>query len=179
MKLRIALLPGDGIGPEVIKEATAVLDAVGKKFGHDLEMQSGLFGAAAIRATGDPLPEDTLTMAKSAGAVLMGAVGHPDFDTVAPEKRPEKGLLRVGANLALVVDFPVGAMRRDQKIRSDALLHPVDNRRQAVPLIRRGPPGTVVHAGHHEQARARTGRRQVAAESSCHDLLVIIQRGLG
>jgi 3-isopropylmalate dehydrogenase len=105
VKLRIALLPGDGIGPEVIKEATAVLEAVGKKFGHELELQSGLFGAAAIRATGDPLPADTLTMAKSAAAVLMGAVGHPDFDAVAPEKRPEKGLLRVRKELAVFANI--------------------------------------------------------------------------
>src|SRR5687768_15851923 len=105
MKLRIALLSGDGIGPEVIKEATAVLEAVGKKFGHELEMQSGIFGAAAIRATGDPLPPDTLTMAKSAGAVLMGAVGHPDFDAVAPDKRPEKGLLRVRKELAVFANI--------------------------------------------------------------------------
>ena len=101
MNLRVTLLPGDGIGPEVTTQATAVLEAVCKKFSHTLEASTGLIGAAAIRATGDPLPPETLTMAKSAGAVLMGAVGHPEFDTIAPDKRPEKGLLRIRKELAV------------------------------------------------------------------------------
>src|SRR3990172_8094832 len=99
MKLRVALLPGDGIGPEVTDQAAAVLQAVERRFSHDLEMQSGLFGGVAIRACGDPLPPDSLTMAKSAGAVLMGAVGHPEFDSFPPDQRPEKGLLRVRKEL--------------------------------------------------------------------------------
>lgn len=112
MKLRIALLPGDGIGPEVTAQAAAVLEAVCQKYSHELELNSGLIGATAIRTTGDPLPADTLTLAKSAGAVLMGAVGHPEFDSLPPEKRPEKGLLRlrkelhVYANLRPAVCFP-------------------------------------------------------------------------
>ena len=99
MKLRIAWLPGDGIGPEVTAQAQLVLRAVAKKFSHELEEQTGLFGGVAIRATGDPLPQESLTMAKSAAAVFMGAVGHPEFDTYPPEKRPEKGLLRVRKEL--------------------------------------------------------------------------------
>src|SRR3990172_4739332 len=105
MQLQIALLPGDGIGPEVTHQAAAVLEAVCRKFSHSLEVSSGLIGGPAIRAVGDPLPAETLTLAKSAGAVLMGAVGHPEFDAYPPDKRPEKGLLglrrelRVYANL--------------------------------------------------------------------------------
>jgi len=99
MKLHIALLPGDGIGPEVTAQAAAVLEAVCRKGGHALEMHSGLFGAAAIRAVGDPLPLETLNLAKAAGGVLMGAVGHPEFDALPPEKRPEKGLLRLRKEL--------------------------------------------------------------------------------
>jgi 3-isopropylmalate dehydrogenase len=99
MKLRVALLPGDGIGPEVTDQAAVVLQAVAKKFSHELEMQSGLFGGVAIRACSDPLPPETLTLAKSAGAVLMGAVGHPEFDSFPPDQRPEKGLLRVRKEL--------------------------------------------------------------------------------
>jgi len=99
MKLRIAWLPGDGIGPEVTAQAQAVLAAVAKKYSHEVEAQTGLFGGVAIRATGDPLPPESLTMAKSAAAVFMGAVGHPEFDTWPPEKRPEKGLLRVRKEL--------------------------------------------------------------------------------
>ena len=99
MKLRIAWLPGDGIGPEVTAQAQAVLSAACKKFAHEVEAQTGLFGGVAIRATGDPLPSESLTIAKSATAVFMGAVGHPEFDTWPPEKRPEKGLLRVRKEL--------------------------------------------------------------------------------
>src|SRR2546429_665549 len=99
MNLKVALLPGDGIGPEVTAQAAAVLEAVCRKFSHNLETASALFGGCAIRETGDPLPSDTLTLAKSSGAVLMGAVGHPEFDSWPPEKRPEKGLLRLRQEL--------------------------------------------------------------------------------
>jgi len=101
MKLRIAWLPGDGIGPEVTAQAQAVLAAVANKFSHEVEAQTGLFGGVAIRATGDPLPPESLAMAKSAAAVFMGAVGHPEFDAWPPEKRPEKGLLRIRKELAV------------------------------------------------------------------------------
>jgi 3-isopropylmalate dehydrogenase len=112
MKLKVTLLPGDGIGPEVTAQATAVLDAVCRKHSHELETATGLLGGVAIRACGDPLPPDTLTLAKSAAAVLMGAVGHPEFDTYPPDQRPEKGLLRIRkelsvfANLRPAICFP-------------------------------------------------------------------------
>jgi len=112
MNLRIAVLAGDGIGQEVTAQAVTVLAAVCKKFSHTLESKSGLIGGVAIRAAGNPLPEETLTLIKSAGAVLLGAVGHPEFDSHPPEKRPEKGLLRlrqelkVFANLRPAICFP-------------------------------------------------------------------------
>ncbi|HWP85599.1 MAG TPA: 3-isopropylmalate dehydrogenase [Terriglobia bacterium] len=105
MKLSIAWLPGDGIGPEVTAQAQAVLAAVATKFSHEVESQTGLFGGEAIRATGDPLPPASLTLAKSAKAVFMGAVGHPEFDAWPPEKRPEKGLLRVRKELAVFANI--------------------------------------------------------------------------
>ena len=105
MKLKITLLPGDGIGTEVTEQAAAVLDAVAKKFSHSLETATALFGGVAIRATGDPLPPETLALAKSAGAVQMGAVGHPEFDSWAPEKKPEKGLLRMRKELAVYANL--------------------------------------------------------------------------
>jgi 3-isopropylmalate dehydrogenase len=123
MKLRVTLLPGDGIGPEVVEQAAAVLEAVCRKFSHTLETATGLFGGVAIRATGDPLPPESLTLAKSAGAVLMGAVGHPEFDGWPPEKRPEKGLLRlrkelaVYANLRPAICFP--ALEGFSPLRAD------------------------------------------------------------
>ena len=112
MNLNIAVLPGDGIGPEVTSQGVAVLEAVCRKFSHQLEVKSGLIGGVAIRATGDPLPPDTLTLIKSAGAVLLGACGHPEFDSHPPDKRPEKGLLRlrqelrVFANLRPAICYP-------------------------------------------------------------------------
>ena len=105
MKLQVTLLPGDGIGPEVTAQAVAVLEAICRKFSHTLETATGLFGGAAIRATGDPLPPESLTLAKSAGAVLMGAVGHPDFDSPTTKVRPEQGLLAIRKELAVFANL--------------------------------------------------------------------------
>ena len=105
MNLNIALLPGDGIGPEVTAQGVAVLEAVCRKFSHSLEVKSGLIGGVAIRSTGDPLPADTVTLIKSAAAVLLGACGHPEFDSHPPEKRPEKGLLRLRQELRVFANL--------------------------------------------------------------------------
>jgi 3-isopropylmalate dehydrogenase len=91
--VRIALLPGDGIGPEVAAAAARVLNELPL----DLELEEHVFGGAAIHATGDPLPAETLDAARSADAVLMGAVGAPEFDGAAV--RPEHGLIRLRAEL--------------------------------------------------------------------------------
>ena len=123
MNLNIAVLPGDGIGPEVTTQAVKVLEAVAKKFAHTLEAKSGLIGGVAIRDTGSPLPDGTLALIRSAGAVLLGAVGHPEFDSYPPEKRPEKGLLRlrqelqVFANLRPAICFP--ALESFSPLRGD------------------------------------------------------------
>src|ERR1700680_3180325 len=93
MKLNILILPGDGIGEEVTREAVKVLQAVARKFGHQLALSEGLLGGIAIHKTGSPLPQETIDLALKADATLMGAVGLPAFDNVPPEKRPEKGLL--------------------------------------------------------------------------------------
>ncbi len=112
MNLKILILPGDGIGVEVTRAARVVLDAVAKKFGHTLELSEGLLGAEAIKQTGGPLPDATKELALKADATLMGAVGLPEYDNVAPDKRPEKGLLGlrkllgVYANLRPVLTFP-------------------------------------------------------------------------
>ena len=75
MKINIALLPGDGIGPEVIAQAVKVVNAIGKKFGHQISYQEGLVGACAIDATGDPYPDATHEICLAADAVLFGAIG--------------------------------------------------------------------------------------------------------
>ncbi|HJU72871.1 MAG TPA: 3-isopropylmalate dehydrogenase [Gemmatimonadaceae bacterium] len=89
----IAVLPGDGIGPEVIAEALRVLDAVATCGGHTFDTRSGLIGGCAIEATGEPLPNETLSLCRASDAVLLGAVGGPQWDNLPGERRPERGLL--------------------------------------------------------------------------------------
>src|SRR5437762_13546266 len=95
MQLNILILPGDGIGVEVTREAVKVLEAVATKFGHRVSLSEGLLGGVAIHKTGNPLPQETIDLALKADATLMGAVGLPEFDTAPPDKRPEKGLLGI------------------------------------------------------------------------------------
>jgi 3-isopropylmalate dehydrogenase len=110
MDLKILLLPGDGIGAEVTSAAVDVLKTVAKKFGHTLELTEGLLGGIAIHKTGTPLPQDTIDKALAADATLLGAVGLPEFDNTAPEKRPEKGLLGIRAALEVFANLrPVRA----------------------------------------------------------------------
>ena len=93
MKLKILVLPGDGIGPEVTREALRVLEHVASKWGHEIERTEGLLGGIAIHQTGGPFPEATRALALEADATLLGAVGLPEFDELPPQQRPEKGLL--------------------------------------------------------------------------------------
>jgi 3-isopropylmalate dehydrogenase len=95
MKLKILLLPGDGIGVEVTREAEKVLRRVADVFGHEVSLSSGLLGGVAIKERGMPLPDETTRLALEADAILMGAVGLPEFDNAPPEKRPERGLLGI------------------------------------------------------------------------------------
>ena len=102
MKLKIALLAGDGIGPEVIEQAVKVSDAVAKKFNHEISWHPALTGAAAIDAVGDPYPQETHDICASSDAVLFGAIGHPRFDNDPSAKvRPEQGLLKMRKELGL------------------------------------------------------------------------------
>src|SRR5580704_6071248 len=105
MILKILLLPGDGVGGEVTSAAVRVLEAVAKKYGHTLELSEGLIGGIAIHKTGSPLPDDTLNKALAADATLLGAVGLPEFDNVAPEKRPERGLLGIRKALGVYANL--------------------------------------------------------------------------
>jgi len=105
MQLNILILPGDGIGTEVTREAVKVLEKVGAKYGHQLSLSEGLLGGIAIHKTGGPLPQETVDLALKADATLMGAVGLPEFDNVAPEKRPEKGLLGIRKALGVFANL--------------------------------------------------------------------------
>jgi 3-isopropylmalate dehydrogenase len=102
---KILILPGDGIGPEIVSEAVKVLACLRDDFGLDLEMDEALVGGAAIDATGGPLPEATLTMAREADAVLLGAVGGPKWEPLPIAKRPEKGLLGLRSELGLFANL--------------------------------------------------------------------------
>jgi len=102
---RILLLPGDGIGPEVTREAQRVLEAAAERFDLKLTFEEGLIGGASIDATGSPLTDDVVAAARRCGAVLMGAVGGPKWDGLAVEQRPEKGLLRIRKELGLFANL--------------------------------------------------------------------------
>ncbi|KJS13737.1 MAG: 3-isopropylmalate dehydrogenase [Peptococcaceae bacterium BRH_c8a] len=90
---KIAVLAGDGIGPEITNEAVKALKEVGRKFGHQFEMQEGLVGGAAYDAVGHPLPQETLDLCHSTNAILLGAVGAPQYDNLPVHLRPEAGAL--------------------------------------------------------------------------------------
>jgi len=101
MKKRIAVIPGDGIGPDITAEALRVLSKVAEKFGHEFEIVEYLAGGAALDAHDTPLPESTLRGCKESDAVLLGSLGGPKWDTIASEKRPEKGLLALRGGMGL------------------------------------------------------------------------------
>ena len=106
MKAKIAILPGDGVGPEIVAEAIKVLDAVAHRFGHKFEMSEHPVGGAAYDTYGDCLPDTTLAACQTADAILLGAVGGPKWDALPPEKRPERrALLSLRAKLGLFANL--------------------------------------------------------------------------
>ncbi|MFZ5493294.1 MAG: 3-isopropylmalate dehydrogenase [Pseudomonadota bacterium] len=105
MSHTILLLPGDGIGPEIVAEAEKLLLAVGEKFGLDFTFTRGLLGGCAIDATGVPLPDETLALARQADAVLLGAVGGEKWDRGPAQLRPERGLLGIRKALGLYANL--------------------------------------------------------------------------
>lgn len=106
MKLNIAVLAGDGIGPEISKQGVAVMAAVCKKFGHEVNFTEALVGAVAIDAVGDPFPDDTYNICKEADAVLFSSVGDPKFDNNPNATvRPEQGLLAMRKKLGLFANI--------------------------------------------------------------------------
>src|SRR6478672_6372312 len=105
MNLNILVLPGDGIGTEVTREAVRVLRHVANKWKHSVRLTEGLLGGIAIHKTGTPFPEETSKLALDADATLMGAVGLPEFDNAPPEKRPERGLLGIRKTLEVYANL--------------------------------------------------------------------------
>ena len=105
MRKKILVLPGDGIGPEIMAEAIKVLQALMTRQGLDLELAYGLIGGSAVDAEGTPLPPETLQRARESHAVLLGAVGGPKWDAIERSLRPERGLLAIRAGLGLYANL--------------------------------------------------------------------------
>lgn len=105
MNYNIAVIKGDGIGPEIVSQAMLVLEKIGQKFGHTFTFQEVLAGGCSIDANGIPLTDETVEICKKADSVLLGAVGGPKWDNVPSEKRPEKALLGLRAALGLFANI--------------------------------------------------------------------------
>ena len=101
MRISLAVIPGDGIGPDIVAQAVRVLDRIGEIYGHDFSYRTLLAGGASIDRTGVPLPDETLQAAKESDSVLLGAVGGPKWDDVPSHLRPEKALLGLRGGLGL------------------------------------------------------------------------------
>ncbi len=125
MKATLTVLPGDGIGPEVTTQAVAVLSRIASIYGHEFIVHEALIGGTAIDRTGSPLPDETLTICEQSDAVLLGAVGGPQWSDPAAPVRPEQGLLKIRkhfnlfANLRPVKAYP--ALAQHTPLRSELL----------------------------------------------------------
>nr|MCH9675502.1 3-isopropylmalate dehydrogenase [Gammaproteobacteria bacterium] len=105
MARNVLVLPGDGIGPEILDATVGVLDNLIRSSNLDIELEQGLLGGAAYEAHGDPLPAETLARARASDAVLMGSIGGPQWDTIERSLRPERGLLRLRSELGLFANL--------------------------------------------------------------------------
>lgn len=105
MRANLVLLPGDGIGPEIVEQAERVLVAIAEKFGHQFNIERHLIGGIAIDETGDPLPQNTIDACRASDAILLGAVGGPKWDDPNAKTRPEVGLLKIRKELGLFANL--------------------------------------------------------------------------
>lgn len=112
MDINLAVVKGDGIGSEIVTEAEKVLDKIGEMFGHTFKYTDILAGGCAIDATGVPLPEESVRIAKESDSVLLGAVGGPKWDTLPGDKRPEKALLGLRSELGLFANIRPAKMHK-------------------------------------------------------------------
>src|SRR5574344_1320230 len=115
MEKNIALIPGDGIGPDVVAEGVNVLNAIAKKFGHKFNYKTVIAGGAAVDKWGKPLPQDQLDICVKSDATLLGAVGGPKWDNVAPEIRPEKALLGLRGGMKVYANLRPAVMWKQLK----------------------------------------------------------------
>lgn len=123
MNMNIALLKGDGIGPEIVESAVRILEKIGEKYGHTFAFTPYLIGGAAIDATGEPLPEETVKGCLASDSVLLGAVGGPKWDSLPGHLRPEKALLGIRAAMGLYTNLRpaklYAALKEDCPLRPD------------------------------------------------------------
>ena len=157
MNLNVLVLPGDGIGPEVTREAVRVLRHVADKWRHHLRITEGLLGGIAIHKTSSPFPDETARLAEDADATLMGAVGLPEFDDCPPERRPEKGLLAIRKALGVFANLrPVRAFAAllDSSPLKNALVEGTDMLivRELTGGIYYGTPRGITEAGAETRA---------------------------
>ena len=119
MKLQIAVIPGDGIGPEIVREARKVLHAVGERFGHEFLYTELLMGGASIDVHGVPLTDETIETARASGAVLMGSIGGDAATSpwykLPPQNRPEAGLLKLRKSLGLFANLRPAVLYQELK----------------------------------------------------------------
>lgn len=115
MNYKIAVIPGDGIGPEVVEQALQVLEKIGQTYGHKFEFEKLLAGGCAIDATGEPLPKETITACRKSDAVLLGAVGGYKWDTLPGNSRPEKALLGLRGELRLYANLRSAVLNKELK----------------------------------------------------------------
>ena len=130
MDFKIAVIKGDGVGPEIINEGIKVLNKISEKYNHKFNLTEVLGGGAAIDKYGEPIPKETLKECKKSDAVLLGAVGGPKWDNINPNIRPEKGLLALRSGLELFVNLRPAIMHESIKeaspLRSDIVEKGVD-----------------------------------------------------
>jgi len=130
MEKNIALLRGDGIGPEIVDSAVAVLEVIAEKFGHKFNFTRYLIGGAAIDETGNPLPQETVDGCLASDSVLLGAVGGPKWDTLPANLRPEKGLLGIRAAMGLYTNLRPAklypALKEECPLRADIVAQGFD-----------------------------------------------------